>query len=83
MARNFLINLFFLIPVWLINLTTSFNKDVKRNTIFYPQSKFFLSLMPKFDLHLIENKDIPKIRKEIHKKRKNLRLSKSQYCCRS
>ena len=76
MARNFLINLFFLIPVWLINLTTSFNKDVKRNTIFDPQSKFFLSLMPKFDLHLIEDKDIPKIRKEIHKKRKNLRLSK-------
>ena len=76
MIRNFLINLFFLIPVWLIRLVSLPFRDIKRNIIFDPQAKFFLALMPKFEIHLTEDQDIPKIRKQIHEKRNNLRLSR-------
>ena len=76
MIRNLLINLFFLIPVWLIRLVALPFRDVKRNTIFDPQAKFFLALMPKFEIHLIEDQDISKIRNQIHEKRNNLRLSR-------
>ena len=76
MLRNFFINLFFLIPVWFLNLITVFNKDVKRKFIFDTQSKFFLSLMPKFDIHKVSDEDIPEIRSLIEEKRNNLRLSK-------
>ena len=76
MIRNLLINLFFLIPVWLLRLVSLPFRDVKRNTIFDPQAKFFLALMPKFEIHLIEDQDISKIRNQIHEKRNNLRLSR-------
>ena len=76
MLRNFFINLFFLIPVWLINLLSVFNKDVKRKFIFDKQSRLFLSLMPKFDIHEVSDEDISEIRSLIDKKRKALRLSK-------
>ena len=76
MIRNLLINLFFLIPVWLIRLVALPFRDVKRNTIFDPQAKFFLALMPKFEIHLIGDQDISKIRNQIHEKRNNLRLSR-------
>ena len=76
MIRNLLINLFFLIPVWLIRLVALPIRDVKRNTIFDPQAKFFLALMPKFEIHLIEDQDISIIRNQIHEKRNNLRLSR-------
>ena len=76
MLRNFFINLFFLIPVWLINLLLVFHKDVKRKFIFDNQSKIFLSLMPKFDIHEISDADIPEIRTLIDEKRSKLSLSK-------
>ena len=76
MIRNFLINLFFLIPSWLLSLISFLNKDVKRKFIFDTQSKFFLSLMPKFDIHEVSDEEIPKIRELIETKRKNLNLSK-------
>ena len=72
MIRNLLINLFFLIPVWMIRLVALPFRDVKRNTIFDPQAKFFLALMPKFEIHLIEDQDISKIRNQIHEKRKSV-----------
>ena len=75
MIRNFLINILFSIPVWLIELIYKFNKDVKRGFIFDSQSRMFLALMPKFELHKIEDDEIPKIRNLINEKRKNLRLS--------
>ena len=76
MIRNLLINLFFLIPVWLLELISIFNKDIKRKFIFDTQSKFFLSLMPKFDIHEVADEDIITIRNLIEEKRKNLNLSK-------
>ncbi len=76
MIRNFLINLFFLMPLWLLNLISFLNKDVKRKFIFDTQSKFFLSLIPKFDIHEISDEELPKIRELIETKRKNLNLSK-------
>tara|TARA_B100001250_G_scaffold378558_1_gene368469 strand:- start:1571 stop:2581 length:1011 start_codon:yes stop_codon:yes gene_type:complete len=76
MLRNFFINLFFLIPVWLIDLLSVFNKDVKRKFIFDKQSKLFLSLIPKFDIHKVSDDDISEIRNLIDERRKNLRLSK-------
>ena len=75
MIRNFLINILFSIPVWLIKLVYKFNKDVKRGFIFDSQSRMLFALMPKFDLHKIEDDEIPKIRNLINEKRKNLRLS--------
>lgn len=75
MVRNFFINLFFLIPVWLISLLSVFHKDVKRKFIFDKQSKFFLFLIPKFDIDEVSDEDIPKIRALIDKKRSGLRLS--------
>jgi len=76
MIRNLLINLFFLIPIWLLKLISIFNKDIKRKFIFDTQSKFFLSLMPKFDIHEVADEDITTIRNLIEEKRKNLNLSK-------
>ena len=55
MIRNFLINILFSIPVWLIELVYVFNKDVKRGFIFDSQSRMLFALMPKFDLHKIED----------------------------
>ena len=76
MIRNLLINLFFLIPVWLLELISIFNKDIKRKFIFDTQSKIFLSLMPKFDIHEVADEEISTIRNLIEEKRKNLNLSK-------
>ena len=76
MIRNLLINFFFLIPVWLLKLISIFNKDIKRKFIFDTQSKFFLSLMPKFDIHEVADEEITTIRNLIEEKRKNLNLSK-------
>ena len=76
MIRNLFINLFFLIPIWLLKLISIFNKDIKRKFIFDTQSKFFLSLMPKFDIHEVADEEITTIRNLIEEKRKNLNLSK-------
>ena len=76
MIRNILINLFFLIPIWLLELISIFNKDIKRKFIFDTQSKIFLSLMPKFDIHEVADEEISTIRNLIEEKRKNLNLSK-------
>tara|TARA_B100001939_G_scaffold292932_1_gene265267 strand:- start:149 stop:1159 length:1011 start_codon:yes stop_codon:yes gene_type:complete len=76
MIRNILINLFFLIPIWLLKLISIFNKDIKRKFIFDTQSKIFLSLMPKFDIHEVADEEISTIRNLIEEKRKNLNLSK-------
>ena len=76
MIRNLFINLFFLIPIWILKLISIFNKDIKRKFIFDTQSKFFLSLMPKFDIHEVADEDITTIRNLIEEKRKNLNLSK-------
>ena len=76
MIRNLLINLFFLIPVWLLELISIFNKDIKRKFIFDTQSKIFLSLMPKFNIHEVADEEISTIRNLIEEKRKNLNLSK-------
>ena len=75
MIRNFFINLFFIIPVWIINFVYKLNKDIKREYIFDAQSKFLFALMPKFDLHLIEDDEIPKVRDLINQRRKNIRMA--------
>ena len=75
MIRNFFINLFFIIPVWIINIVYKLNKDIKREYIFDAQSKFLFALMPKFDLHLIEDNEIPKVRDLINERRKNIRMA--------
>ena len=75
MIRNFFINLFFIIPVWIINFVYKLNKDIKREYIFDAQSKFLFALMPKFDLHLIEDSEIPKVRDLINQRRKNIRMA--------
>ena len=54
MIRNFFINVFFLLPVWVIELVSLFSKDIKRDYSFDAQSKIFFALMPKFDLHKVE-----------------------------
>ena len=77
MLRNFLINLFFLIPVWIIKIIFLNNQDVKRNFNFDHQSRALLYLMPKFNLHEISDDEIPKIRELITTKRKDLRLYKN------
>ena len=66
MIRNFLINILFSIPVWLIELVYKFNKDVKRGFIFDSQSRMLFALMPKLDLHTIEDDEIPKFRNLIN-----------------
>ena len=74
MFRNFLINIFFLVPVWFLNLIGIFNKDIKRKFIFDMQSKFFLSLIPQFNIHEVSDENIPEVRNLIEQKRRNLRL---------
>ena len=75
MVRNFLINLFFLVPVWVLKVLFIFNKDIKRKYIFDIQSKALLSLMPKFEIHKISNDEIPAIRDLIEKRRVMLKIS--------
>ena len=75
MIRNFLIKILFSIPAWIIELFFLFRKDIKRNYIFDSQSRMFLFLAPKFDIHLVEDEEIPYIRNLINERRKNLRLS--------
>ncbi len=75
MARNFLINIFFLIPVWLLKILFIFNKDIKRKYIFDIQSMAFLSLMPKFEIHKISDDEIPEIRELIEERRVMLRIA--------
>ena len=53
MVRNFLINLFFLVPVWVLKVLFIFNKDIKRKYVFDVQSKALLSLMPKFEINKV------------------------------
>ena len=72
MLRNFLINIFFLVPVWFLNLIGIFNKDIKRKFIFDIQSKFFLSLIPQFNIHEVSDENIPEVRNLIEQKRRNL-----------
>ena len=75
MVRNFLINIFFLIPVWLLKILFIFNKDIKRKYIFDVQSMALLSLMPKFEIHKISDDEIPEIRELIEERRVNLRIA--------
>jgi len=75
MIRNFFINVFFLLPVWVIELVSLFSKDIKRDYSFDAQSKILFALMPNFDLHKVEDKEIPKVRDLINERRKNIRLA--------
>tara|TARA_X000000368_G_scaffold419049_1_gene421813 strand:- start:5476 stop:6486 length:1011 start_codon:yes stop_codon:yes gene_type:complete len=75
MIRNFLINLFFLVPVWVLNALFIFNKDIKRKYVFDVQSKALLFLMPKFEIHKISNDEIPAIRDLIEKRRVMLKIA--------
>ena len=75
MVRNFLINIFFLIPVWLLKIIFILNKDIKRKYIFDVQSMALLSLMPKFEIHKISDDEIPEIRELIEEKRVALRIA--------
>jgi len=75
MVRNFLINIFFLIPVWLLKIIFILNKDIKRKYIFDVQSMALLSLMPKFEIHKISDDEIPEIRELIEEKRVALRMA--------
>ena len=75
MVRNFLINIFFLIPVWLLKIVFIFNKDIKRKYIFDVQSMALLSLMPKFEIHKISDDEIPEIRELIEERRVTLRIA--------
>ena len=75
MARNFLINIFFLIPVWLLKIVFIFNKDIKRKYIFDVQSMALLLLMPKFEIHKISDDEIPEIRDLIEERRVMLRIA--------
>tara|TARA_B100000965_G_scaffold309974_1_gene269292 strand:- start:614 stop:1624 length:1011 start_codon:yes stop_codon:yes gene_type:complete len=75
MIRNLLINIFFLIPVWLLKTVLIFNKDVKRKYIFDVQSMALLSLMPKFEIHKISDDEIPEIRELIEERRVTLRIA--------
>ena len=62
-------------PVWVIELVSLFSKDIKRDYSFDAQSKILFALMPKFDLHKVEDKEIPKVRDSINERRKNIRLA--------
>ena len=75
MVRNFLISIFFLIPVWLLKIIFILNKDIKRKYIFDVQSMALLSLMPKFEIHKISDDEIPEIRELIEEKRVALRIA--------
>ncbi len=75
MVRNFLINIFFLIPVWLLKIVFIFNKDIKRKYIFDIQSMALLLLMPKFEIHKISDDEIPEIRELIEERRVMLRIA--------
>ena len=75
MIRNFFINVFFLLPVWVIEIISSFKRDIKRDYSFDAQSKILFALMPKFDLHKVEDREIPEIRDSINERRKNIRLA--------
>ena len=75
MVRNFLINLFFLVPVWVLKVLFIFNKDIKRKYVFDVQSKALLSLMPKFEINKVSNDEIPAIRDLIEKRRVMLKIS--------
>ena len=75
MIRNFFINVFFLLPIWVIELVSLFSKDIKRDYSFDAQSKILFTLMPKFDLHKVEDKEIPKVRDLINERRENIRLA--------
>ena len=75
MVRNFLINIFFLIPVWLLKIVFIFNKDIKRKYIFDVQSMALLLLMPKFEIHKISEEEIPEIRELIEERRVMLRIA--------
>ena len=75
MIRNFFINVFFLLPIWVIELVSLFSKDIKRDYSFDAQSKILFALMPKFDLHKVEDKEIPKVRDLINERRENIRLA--------
>ena len=75
MIRNFFINLFFSIPIWIIDIFYNLKKDIKRENIFDSQSKFLFALMPKFDLHKVEDNEIQEVRNLINSKRKDLRLA--------
>ena len=76
MLLNFLVNFYLLIPVWLIKLICIFNKDIKREYIFDPQSKLLIYLFPKLELQNVKNDEIKNLRSAIDKKRTNLRISK-------
>tara|TARA_B100000965_G_scaffold405124_1_gene437986 strand:- start:1177 stop:2187 length:1011 start_codon:yes stop_codon:yes gene_type:complete len=75
MARNFLINLFFFIPVWVLKAIFIFNKDIKREYVFDIQSKALLSLMPKFEIHKISDNEIQELRELIEERRVMLRIA--------
>ena len=75
MVRNFLINLFFFIPIWALKVIFIFNKDIKREYVFDVQSKALLSLMPKFEINKVSNDEIPAIRDLIEKRRVMLKIS--------
>ena len=77
MLLNFLVNFYLLIPVWLIKLICIFNKDIKREYIFDPQSKLLIYLFPKLELQNVKNDEIKNLRSAIEKKRTNLRISKN------
>ncbi len=76
MLLNFLVNFYLLIPVWLIKIICIFNKDIKREYIFDPQSKLLIYLFPKLELQNVKNDDIKNLRSAIDKRRTNLRISK-------
>ena len=76
MLLNFLVNFYLLIPVWLIKLICIFNKDIKREYIFDPQSKLLIYLFPKLELQNVKNDEIKNLRSAIDKRRTNLRISK-------
>ena len=62
-------------PVWVIELVSLFSKDIKRDYSFDAQSKILFALMPKFDIHKVEDEEIPKVRDSINERRKNIRLA--------
>ena len=67
MLLNFLVNFYLLIPVWLIKLICFFNKDIKREYIFDPQSKLLIYLFPKLELQNVKNDEIKNLRSAIEK----------------
>jgi len=76
MFRNFLINLFLLIPIWTLKVILFFHIDIKRKYIFDTQSQILTYLLPKFDLHNVKNEEIQDVRNLIEERRLSLRISK-------